>query len=495
MSLARGEGSWYARLAAESGLSAILSSSRDTKLLCLQRLVRLYAYGATFLILAHFLSGLDIPDERIGLFMTLTLLGDTVVSLVLTTITDRIGRRRVLAAGAALMVLSGLVFAVSSNYWFLVAASVLGVISPSGNEIGPFRAVEESIIAQLTDNEKRSDIFAWYTLFGTAGAAVGTVTCGWTVQALQSRLEWTQSSAYRAVFTLYAGVGIVKCLLVLLLSPKVELQSTGTRYEEVGLELEDEGLLSEDEQENGRSTPTQSANSKPLPALEPALPQPRKSVLRQLRSLLPYISPLSRSILYRLLLLFTLDSFASGMATPSWMTYFFTTVHHLPISTLGTLFLVTNLLATISNLLALPIARRIGPLKTMVFTHLPSAIFLAAIPLPPTTPLGTWIAMAFLAFRACTQSMDQAPRQAFLAAAVLPSERTAVLGVVNMTKTLAQAGGVGASGVLAARGLWVAVLGGAGAMKATYDLLMLWMFLNLKSREKGRDDARDEEQR
>ena len=401
--------------------------------------------------------------------MTLTLLGDVVISLVLTSITDQVGRRRVLSAGASLMIASGFVFSTSNNYWVLLLASVFGVISPSGNEIGPFRAVEESILAQLTTKEKRSDILAWYTLFGTAGAALGTLACGWTIQALQGLDSWTTTAAYRVVFLVYAALGAIKLLLTVNLTADVETR----RAKGIGQEVatEEDGLLPNHGAAGGGPHP-------------PAGPKrPNTTPFDRVRSLFPMISPLSLLILYRLVLLFALDSFASGMASPSWLTYFFTTIHSLSPSTLGTLFLVTNLLATASNLLALPLARRIGPLKTMVFTHLPSAAFLAMIAFPGTTQSGTWTAMLFLALRASTQSMDQAPRQAFIAAAVLPSERTAVLGIVNIAKTLSQAGGIGFAGLLAGKGLWIVLLGGAGALKACYDLLMLWMFLRLRDRE------------
>ena len=118
------------RFYVEIGLEALTSSATDTKILCLQRLVRLFAYGGTTLILALYLSSLGVSDTRIGLFMTLTLLGDAVISLVLTVLADGIGRRRMLVLGSLLMSASGLVFAISSDYWTLVAASVLGVISP-----------------------------------------------------------------------------------------------------------------------------------------------------------------------------------------------------------------------------------------------------------------------------------------------------------------------------------------------------------------------------
>ena len=118
------------KLGEELGVYSILHSSRDTKLLCLQRFTRLFAYGASTLILALYLSSLGSSDARIGLFMTLTLLGDVVISFLLTLVADGLGRRRILALGAALMSASGVIFAISGNYWILVAASIFGVISP-----------------------------------------------------------------------------------------------------------------------------------------------------------------------------------------------------------------------------------------------------------------------------------------------------------------------------------------------------------------------------
>lgn len=118
------------KLGEELGVYSILHSSRDTKLLCLQRFTRLFAYGASTLILALYLSSLGSSDARIGLFMTLTLLGDVVISFLLTLVADGLGRRRILVLGAALMSASGVIFAISGNYWILVAASIFGVISP-----------------------------------------------------------------------------------------------------------------------------------------------------------------------------------------------------------------------------------------------------------------------------------------------------------------------------------------------------------------------------
>ncbi|KAL8919035.1 MAG: hypothetical protein Q9208_007001 [Pyrenodesmia sp. 3 TL-2023] len=467
-------GNW---LANELGLYSILGSSRDTKLLCLQRFVRLLAYGASTLILALYLSSLHISDAKIGLFMSMTLWGDVIISFVLTLFADRLGRRRALMLGAALMTASGVVFAFSGNYWILVAASILGVISPSGNEIGPFKAIEESTLSQLSPAAIRSDIFAWYTLLGNAGTACGIVVCGWLVQWLQTLDGWSPMQAYRIIFAIYAFLGVVKFALSLLLSERCEPQAEKQEYQQV-TELDDveiESLLSsEDDDEPDRSHP------KPRPKLPSPSRTPKKS------SILPAISPASRAILLKLCLLFAFDSLGGGMASATWMTYFFTTKFSLPEGTLGTLFFVTSIIAALSNLVASSISKRIGLVKTMVFTHLPSAIFLALIPLPSNLVP----AMTFLVLRSCTQNMDQAPRQAFLAAAVLPSERTAVMGVVNVVRTLSQSGGPVVTGWLAGmKKFWVAFLV-AGGLKAGYDLAMLKLFLGYRSREEmeGADD-------
>ncbi|KAL8732271.1 MAG: hypothetical protein Q9166_002843 [cf. Caloplaca sp. 2 TL-2023] len=466
-------GSW---LTNELGLYSILGSSRDSKLLCLQRFVRLFAYGASTLILALYLSSLDVSDEKIGLFMSMTLWGDVVISFILTLFADGLGRRRVLMLGAALMTTSGLVFAFSGNYWVLVAASILGVISPSGNEIGPFKAIEESTLSQLSPPAIRSDIFAWYILFGNAGTACGILICGWLVEWLQTLNDWTATRAYRVIFGIYTFLGIIKLVLSVLLSDKCEPEPPKQEYHQV-TELNDveiESLLSSDDHDEATDHPTKT------------LPNPTPPAPKRKHAILPSISPTSRTILLKLSILFSFDSFASGITTATWITYFFTTKFSLPEGTLGTLFFITSIIAALSNLVASSISKRIGLLKTMVFTHLPSAIFLALIPLPSTA----FPAMIFLVLRACTQNMDQAPRQAFLAAAVLPSERTAVMGVVNVVRALSQSGGPVLTGWLAGmKKFWIAFLI-AGALKAGYDLAMLKLFLGNRSREEVKSEER-----
>ena len=292
----------------ETGLRTLWHSSRDVKLLCAQRFVRLFAYGGSTLILASYLSALEIPDDRIGVFMTLTLVGDVVISFLLTLFADAMGRKAVLALGSLLMTGSGVVFGLFGNFWILLVAAVLGVISPrcvysillvalakcltkkkkkkknSGNEIGPFRAVEESTLAHLVPDEVLSDIFAWYSLGGAAGTALGMMICGWIVNVLVAS-DWGYIPACRVIFFVYAAVGVVKVLLNMGLSAKVEAESSTS------------------------SSTSEDASTEPLLNDRPEdRPQDRP------RSILSIDRRLALTV-GSLFVFFGLDSFASGLAS------------------------------------------------------------------------------------------------------------------------------------------------------------------------------------
>lgn len=280
----------HRRVLSELGILALLKSPFDVKLLCLQRFTRLFAYGASTLILVAYLRELGHSRARSGLFMTLTLIGDVLLSFLLTLVADSVGRKAILSLGALLMAGSGVVFATASNYWILLAAAVVGVISPAGNEIGPFRAIEESVLAHLTLAEERSDVYAWYNLIGSAGAALGMMACGWAVDGVMSKWGWTFIQAYRATFAAYAALGLVKLLFTLCLSSKVEAESK--KRPASGEADERTALL---DAENGATTTARA----------------KKSFVR---SLLPDISAESRRVTVILCMLFALDSFGSGLA-------------------------------------------------------------------------------------------------------------------------------------------------------------------------------------
>ncbi|KAI9685511.1 MAG: para-aminobenzoate synthase, (PABA) [Bathelium mastoideum] len=447
----------------ESGLPTVLHAGRDVHLLLLARLFRMFAYGSSTLILAIYFSALGHSDTKIGLFMTLTSIGDVFISLLLTNFADGLGRRRTLLLGAIMMAFSGLIFSTVSNYWILLIAAIFGVISPSGKEIGPFRAVEESTISHLTDFKARTDVLAWYVVVATLGTASGALACGWFTQRLMDLPGWTDVSAYRAVFWAYTLIGVIKAGLTLLLSPRCESNPVPPTSNDAVSE-ENEAFLTDQPQ-----TPS-TVESKPPP-------QKKKSSLAQ-------ISRESWGVLIRLCCLFAVDSLSSGMVSFSLTAFFMERKFHMSQGKLGTVLSIAQFCGTISNIFAAAIARRIGLIKTMVFTHLPSAIFLALIPIPSYLPL----AVLFIFGRATLSSMDQAPKTAFLAAIVLPTERTAVMGVVNTVKTLANSGGPVVTGALAGHNyFWVAFVA-AGVMKAAYDLGLLALFLNTKIREESESE-------
>ncbi|KAL7273108.1 hypothetical protein RUND412_004051 [Rhizina undulata] len=471
-----------------------LLASPNIRLLFLQRFVRLFAYAQTTLILALFFTALSHPPSKIGLFMTLTLYGDVLISLFLTMFADRVGRRNTLLIGAALMGASGVVFATCENYWVLLFAAILGVISPSGNEIGPFRAVEESTLSQLVDangeRERRTEVFAWYGLVGALGSAMGSVTAGWMVQGLETR--WGSLSAYRAVWWFYTGFAAIKFLLAWRLDADCEAEGSGEDVDrreswnrEFGEEDDSRRLLAGELEDSDEGGLTEVGTNKR-----------DRLGKRVVKLLLPNVTRESMAILWKLCLLFAIDSTASGLAPSSWLTFFFNSVHHISPSTLGTLFFTTSILAAISSLFASPLSKRLGLIRTMVYTHLPSAIFLTLIPIP-SYPSGTWAAMLFLILRSTTSSMDQAPRTAFLAAVMLPEERTAVMGIVNTVKTLSQATGPVVTGVLGARGHLGVGFIVAGALKICYDLglagTLIWMKVGGERVRRGDGEARERE--
>ncbi|THZ69886.1 MFS general substrate transporter [Aureobasidium pullulans] len=454
----------FARLKDELGIETLLSAPRDVHLILLTRSLRMFAYGSSTLILALHLSALKNSDTLIGIFMSLTLVGDVFISLLLTFVADSLGRRKILLVGSVTMALSGVVFATQSSFAVLLIAAVIGVISPSGNEIGPFRAVEESTLAHLIPAAQRSDIFAWYVVVGTFGTSVGALLGGWLVSGLDSQGNNTLGS-YQVVFWLYALIGCVKSGITFLLSSACELEKVEQKQSsETGNQEETETFI---QQPQSSSSATASKPSSKFAFTN--------------------ISPSSRKTLLKLAGLFSIDSLASGMASVSLTTYFLAEKFGSPPSSLGTITAVASLMSSIGNIAASSVSKRIGFIYTMVFTHLPSAIFLAMMPAPHSLSLTVF----FIVARATLASMDQAPRSAFLSAVVQPSERTAVMGTLNTVKTAAQSAGPLLTGVLAQNKHFGLAFVIAGVMKAGYDLGLLHWFAESKMRGNSADEARD----
>src|SRR4051812_49390223 len=159
--------------------------TRDARLLFATRFLRLFAYGALSVVLVFYLVSLGLSESQTGLLLTSTLVGDTLVSLYLTTRADRIGRRRMLIIGAALMAAAGMVFAFTRTWWLLILAGTIGVISPSGHEVGPFLPIEQAALSHVVTDRTRTRVFAWYTLAGSVATALGALAAGTATRLMQ----------------------------------------------------------------------------------------------------------------------------------------------------------------------------------------------------------------------------------------------------------------------------------------------------------------------
>lgn len=447
----------------ESGLASLWTTGRDAWLIIFSRCCRMFAYGASSLILALFFNEMHVSDSRIGLFLTLTLVGDVILSLGISLVADRFGRRRTLLCGGALMVLAGVTFWLSENYWILLPAAVIGVLSATGGDTGPFRAIEESTLSELTVPETRADVLTWYITTAALGSASGTAAAGRMVQWLQSKDGWTLLDAYHVCFGVYGLMGVLAFLGALALSPNCELKPTLPPKEEDAGEAA-EALLEDDVTEldlvddNHRSTHNPEPKSKPKP------------------SKIAQISKETRNVMYALWFLLMVDSLADGMVSMSLTTYYMDEKFHLSKSTLGDVLSASYFLAACSTIFAGPLSRHIGLVNTMVFTHVPSSLAVLLFPLPKNK----FLTFALLLLRVGLNNMDQAPRAALIAAVVKPEERTAVMGITSTLRTLANVTGPSFTGLLADNDrFWIAFIVG-GSLRLAYDLGLFVMFINVQ---------------
>ena len=408
--------------------SVLQQLTRDGLLLFLTRFVRLFSYGALSVVLVFYLTGLGLSESQTGMLLTLTLLGDTLVSLFLATQADRIGRRRTLIIGATLMAGAGLIFACTKDFFFLVVAGTIGVISPSGNEVGPFLSIEQAALSQVIPARERTAVFAWYTLIGAIATALGSLFAGLLTQRLQ-RTAVSPVESERAIILLYAALGLLLALLFSCLSPDAEVRR-------------DDGN--------------------------------RKNA----KSLLGIGS--SRGVVLRLSGLFALDAFGGGFVVQSFAAYWFFLRFGVNPATLGGIFFGANVLAGVSALVASRLASRFGLVRTMVFTHLPSNILLILAPLMPNLRL----AILVLLLRFSISQMDVPTRQSYTMAIVRAEERSSAAGITGVARTTGAAIAPVFAGLLFAKPALINLpFFIAGALKIIYDLLLYRAFVRLQPPE------------
>ncbi len=406
---------------------------RDAWLLFATRFIRLFAYGSLSIVLVLYLVGLGLTETQTGVLLSATLFGDTIVSLLITTRADRIGRRRMLMVGAALMAAAGLVFALTTQWWLLLAAGTIGVISPSGNEVGPFLSIEQAALSHVVTDRARTTVFAWFTLIGSFATAAGALAGGLTVRLLQPT-ALTPVGTYRMVVLLYAAFGVVLAIVFQRLSAGTEAHTAGA-------------------------------------------PPAARSPLAGFTGL-----EHSGAVVRKLSALFALDAFGGGFVIQSFAAYWFHLRYGVSPAALGGIFFWANVLAGLSALLSARLAARFGLVNTMVATHLPSNVLLILVPLMPTLPL----AIGALLLRFSISQMDVPARQSYVMAVVPPGERSAAAGVTGVARTLGAAISPLFVGAMFARPALINVpFFLAGALKIVYDLLLYRAFITVRPPEEA----------
>jgi MFS family permease len=404
---------------------------RDAWLIVLMRGLRSCAYGMLAVLLAVTLAQAGLAPAAIGGLITVSLTGDVVGTYVIGLFADQWGRRRTLAILALLMAGTGVVFGLTTNYVLLSLAAFFGTLGISASETAPFLPIEQAMLAQAASHTPRTALFARYNLVASCAGALGALSAG--LPDLLVRHGVPPLLGLHLFFGVYAAVALVVAGLALRLSPTME----GT-------------IRSQPETQKGW------------------------------KHLVPNLSR-SLGIVWKLTGLFSVDALAGGLVVQSLMVLFFHLRFGVSLSLLALLFFVANTFSALSFLAAAPLARRIGLLATMVWTHLPSNVLLILVAFAPTFPL----AAALLLARQVLSQMDVPTRQAYTMALVAPAERTAAASVTSLARSIGAATSPIFSGLLLQGP--VLVLGIpfilAGTLKAIHDGSLWVLFRRVPVKE------------
>ena len=370
--------------------------SRDGKLLLTARATRTFGYGFLSVTLSIYLKLVGYNDLLIGLLLSLTLVNSIIFTLIASFYADRFGRRKMLIVYSLLMSMSGVIFFVSNNYILLIISTLIGTINVTGSETGAFLSVEQAMLPQTLlkheDSMKRQNtLFAIYNMVGTFAMSGGILLSGLPM-ILEYQYGLSQVQSIKPLFLLYSLLGLGVAASYFLLSKKIEIA------------YRDDGLNNHE----------------------------RKNVTK--KSLIQVLSPKSRKTVGKLSGLFALDSFAGGFVIQSIVSLWFFTRFGADLSTISYIFSIAGVLTAFSFLASAKIADRIGLINTMVFTHIPSNILLILVAFAPTLP----IAIAFYLARMALSQMDVPTRQSYVVGVVNEDERTAAVGITNISRNVAQ---------------------------------------------------------
>ena len=396
------------------------TATADAPRLIGTRAARGFADGIASVLLASYLSRLGFSPVQIGAVATATLLGSALLLLAVGLLGHRFPRRTVLLASAVLMCVTGIAFYLATGFWALLIVAFIGTLNPSSGDVTLFLPTEQAVLAEAAAPADRTRLFAWYNLAGAFAGALGSLAAG-----LPDALAPGNSAVYaeRTAFLVYAALGAFSALAYRKLSPAVE----------------------------------------PPPATE-AAPLAR-----------------SRGVVLELAALFSLDSFGGGLAIQSIVALWLFRRFAVPVSKVGAIFFVTGILSAWSQLVSARIAAKIGLVRTMVYTHLPSNAFLVLAGVMPTAPL----AVLCLVLRSSMSQMDVPARQAYVMAMVPREERAAAASVTNVPRSLASAVAPLLAGAFLQNSLFGWPLVCAGLLKAGYDLALFAKFAQRKPLEAG----------
>jgi MFS family permease len=387
-------------------------------LLLASRVLRGFVDGYVAVLLPAYLQVLGLGVVQIGVLSTLTLAGSAVATIAVGALGHRLPRARLMRLAALTMVGTGLGFAGFGSFWPLALVAFVGTLNPSSGDVSIFLPLEHARLAHAAaDGDTRTALFARYALLGSLSAALGALASGapsWWVAHTGGALL----PAMRAMFAIYAAVGV----LVALLYRRLEAHDAGA------------------------AAAAEAAPSQPL-------------------------GP-SRGIVVKLAALFCVDSFAGGLLVNALLALWLFQRFGLSLSEAGHFFFWSGLLTTGSQLLAPAIARRIGLVNTMVFTHVPASLFLIAASFASALP----VALGLLFLRSALSSMDVPARSAFVMGVVTPPERAAAASFTAVPRSLAAAVGPTIGASLLASGVLAAPLVACGVLKITYDLMLLALF-------------------
>jgi MFS family permease len=390
------------------------TATRDARLLVTARSLRSFGDGLTSVLLPAYLLALGRSELEVGILSTAALAGSAALTLAVGLFAHRLAPRRVLLAGCLLMLLTGAGFAAASAFALLLVIAFVGTLNPSGGDVSVFQPVEQALLAGAAAPAERTALFARYNLCAALALAVGALAAG-APAALAAATGADLVDTSRAAFAAYGLVG-AGCALA---------------YRRLG------------------------------PAARQAPPAPRGEARAALGP--------SRGAVLRLTALFSLDSFGGGFVVNPILVLWLLSRHGLSLEAAGAVMSAAALLAALSQLGSAPIARRIGLIRTMVFTHLPANAFLVGAALAPEAPA----AVACLLARAALSQMDVPARQAYVMSLVRPEERAAASSVTNVPRSLATAISPTLAGALLGASSFGWPLVVAGVLKGSYDLLLL----------------------